>query len=434
MQPEPLCLIATCDLVAVVRGRAVPASQLDSHLATGVGWVPANLSLSPFGGIVNPNPFGSLGDLRLLPDLSSRCHVELGDSTPLDLVLGDLHELDGTPWVACPRAFLRNALADLEREAGLLMQSSFEQEFQLPTDVRAAPFSLSSLRKLEPFASKLFAALAAAGLEPECFVPEYAADQYEIPIAPAIGVAAADRAIVLRELARELARSDSRTITFTPIMHPDGGGNGTHIHLSLIDATRQPKMGTPTELSKMAGAFAAGILRHAPALVALTAPTPASFVRLQPHRWSTGIACLAAGNREAMLRMPTPISIGGRPAEPQTDSSTARPMPRPVPTSHLEQSSTPDLRAFATSSRPPRSFMSKRTYLTMQSDPSSKPPDSQPHSERRSMPSRLIRSPDTGYRPSCSRRILASNVLRSPKRLGTLMLLRHALVTQRTTS
>ncbi len=318
MQPEPLCLIATCDLVAVVRGRAVPASQLASHLATGVGWVPANLSLSPFGGIVNPNPFGSLGDLRLLPDLSSRCHVELGDSTPLDLVLGDLHELDGTPWVACPRAFLRNALADLERETGLLMQSSFEQEFQMPTDVRTAPFSLPSLRKLEPFASKLFAALAAAGLEPECFVPEYAADQYEIPIAPAIGVAAADRAIVLRELARELARSENRAITFTPITHPDGGGNGTHIHLSLIDATGQSKMGTPTELSKLAGAFAAGVLRHAPALVALTAPTPASFVRLQPHRWSTGIACLADGNREAMLRMPTPISIGGRPAEPQT--------------------------------------------------------------------------------------------------------------------
>ena len=44
----------------------------------------------------------------------------------------------------------------------------------------------------------------------------------------------------------------------------------------------------PGALSELGGRFAAGILRHARALSALTAPSPVSAARLQPHRWSAG--------------------------------------------------------------------------------------------------------------------------------------------------
>jgi glutamine synthetase len=108
-----------------------------------------------------------------------------------------------------------------------------------------------------------------------------------------------------------------RRASFTPITSPDGGGNGVHIHLSLVDAAGCSVMAAGDGLSSTAGAFAAGILRQARALVALTAPTPVSFVRLQPHRWSTGLVCLADGNREALLRIPTATTIGGRDAAPQ---------------------------------------------------------------------------------------------------------------------
>ena len=318
MRPEPLTLIATCDLVAMVRGRAVPARDLDAQLEAGVGWVPADLSLQPFGGIVDPNPFGSLGDLRLIPDPASRCRVDLGGATPLDVVLADLHAPDGTPWVACPRRFLRSALADLEAETGLQVRAAFEQEFLLlGGDGPAPPFSLEALRRAEPFGSLAHAALTAAGLEPEMIVPEYAADQFEVPCAPAIGMAAADRAVLAREVLRELARSLGRRVSFAPIAHPDAGGSGVHIHISLVDADGRSAMAAGDGLSEAAGAFAAGILRHARALVALTAPTPASFVRLQPHRWSAGVAALADANREALLRIPTPTTIGGRDAAAQ---------------------------------------------------------------------------------------------------------------------
>ena len=317
MLPEPLTLIATCDLVAMVRGRAVRTADLDAFLDAGVGWVPADLSLHPFGGIVDPNPFGSLGDLRLIPDPTSRCRVDLGTATPLDVVLADLHEPDGAPWPACPRLLLKGALADLEAETGLQLRAAFEQELQLGADEPPPPFSLESLRRAEPFPSLAIAALTAAGLEPEMYVPEYGADQHEIPCAPATGVAAADRAILVREVLRELGRLLGRRASFAPIADPEQSGNGVHIHLSLVDADGRSAMVGNGGLSATAGSFAAGILRHAPALAALTAPSPPSYVRLAPHRWSAGVAAVADGNREALLRLPTPTTIGGRDAAAQ---------------------------------------------------------------------------------------------------------------------
>ncbi|MDQ3497243.1 MAG: hypothetical protein M3514_06980 [Actinomycetota bacterium] len=41
--------------------------------------MPADQALTPFGPIAEPNPFGSLGDLRLLPDRDTRVRVDLWD-------------------------------------------------------------------------------------------------------------------------------------------------------------------------------------------------------------------------------------------------------------------------------------------------------------------------------------------------------------------
>ena len=49
------------------------------------------------------------------------------------------------------------------------------------------------------------AALGAAGCAPECFLPEYGRDQFEIVCGPAGAVQAADRAVTIREVTRELA-------------------------------------------------------------------------------------------------------------------------------------------------------------------------------------------------------------------------------------
>jgi glutamine synthetase len=151
-------------------------------------------------------------------------------------------------------------------------------------------------------------------VEPELFFAEYAEHQFEIPVQPVEGVAGADRSVILREVVREVARRDEVRASFTPLLEPDASGNGVHIHLSLLDAAGQPVLYDPAGaayLSELGGQFAAGILLHARALAALTAPSPLSAARLSPHRWSVSAVCLANRNREALLRIPPVVSLAG---------------------------------------------------------------------------------------------------------------------------
>jgi glutamine synthetase len=313
-EPGELVALVCCDLGAIVRGRSLLAAELPAALSAGVGWVPANHALTPLGPVAEGNPFGSIGDLRLLPDPDTRTRVDgaTGDGA-LELLLCDLVETDGQPWECCPRQFLREALDEIEGELGGRLLASFEHEFQLVEDGPSAlPFSLEAQRRGEPFATRVMDALTQAGVEPERIFPEYAPHQFEIPIAAAEGMLGADRAVVFREVVREIARREGRRASFTPLLDPRDAGNGVHIHLSVIDRDGDSLFYDPARagcLSEIGEQFAAGILLHARALNALTAPSPVSAVRLQPHRWSAGAVCLAQRNREALLRIPPLVEI-----------------------------------------------------------------------------------------------------------------------------
>jgi hypothetical protein len=102
--------------------------------------------------------------------------------------------------------------------------------------------------------------------------------------------------------------------TFSPILDADGSGSGVHIHFSLRDQRGTSVLydpARPGRLSSLGAKFCAGILTHARALSAWTAPSPVSFIRLAPHRWSSGGIFLAERNREALLRICPTTSIGG---------------------------------------------------------------------------------------------------------------------------
>lgn len=311
----PLVTLVTTDYAGITRGRSVPARRYDEDPSTNVGWVPANASLTPFDIIADPNPWGSAGDLRLKPDRDARyaCHVP-GAATPLDMVMCDVVELDGAPWVACPRGFLQAALAELGTETGLEIVGAFEHEFTL-TGSASPAFSLAAMRRVDPFGPVLIAALTEAGLSSETVLAEYGADQFEIVVGPRRGVAIADEAVALREIAREVIRLAGLTATFAPKTAPDVIGNGVHLHMSLVDADGRNALFDPAgpgRLSALGGSFAAGILHHMPALLAVTAPTRVSYMRLKPHNWSSSYTWLGERDREASLRIcPTP-TLGGR--------------------------------------------------------------------------------------------------------------------------
>jgi glutamine synthetase len=317
-----LVALVCCDLGAIVRGRSLPSDELGAQSEQGVGWVPANHALTPIGTLAEPNPFGSTGDLRLLPDFDTHVRVQASAGPAacagaLEFVLCDIVDTDGVAWECCPRRFLREALEALRSETGLRLLASFEHEFQLLSDAPAAlPFSLEAQRRAEPFPAQVVAALREAGAAPERFMPEYAAHQFEVPVAPAEGIAAADRAVVLREVVREVARRCAQRATFTPLLDPAQAGNGVHVHLSLLDDDGQAVLyddSRPACLSDLGASFAAGVLRHADALSAICAPSPVSAARLAPHHWSAGAACLGLRNREALLRIPPLVaSLGER--------------------------------------------------------------------------------------------------------------------------
>jgi glutamine synthetase len=315
VQREPLIFVGTCDLAGIVRGKGFPAADLPARLRNGVGLTHSNIMMSAFGPIYD-TPFGTQGDLVLLPDPSTKVEVEFDDDAAERFYLGDIMMLDGNHWECCPRHFLRRALAALEAEAGLTLLAAFEQEFVYTgvEDRPGATYALDAYRRQGSFGESYMAALRMAGLTPDSFLPEYGARQYEVTLHPTRGLRIADEAVIQREMARAVAHRLGQRAIFAPILDPDGIGNGTHIHFSLRDRADRPVLydpARPYRLSPIGEQFAAGILHHLPALTAVTAPSAASYFRLRPNRWAPTWANLGLQDRGASLRV---CPIFGEPA------------------------------------------------------------------------------------------------------------------------
>ena len=312
---DELIFIATTDIAARTKGRSMRLADFDER--TSLGWVPANLGIGSLGHIVDDIPYGSTGDLRLKPDLSSLTRVDgIIGRPPLTIAFADLVNTDGSPWESCPRTFLRDAVEQLRTEFGLTTRCSFEHEF---TDVTATgdhhPFSLQTFRRAEPIGSELMTVLHRAGLEPETWLPEYGKHQYEVTVAPTDPLAAADRAILVRDIVYDIFEAHGREASFAPVIVPGGSGNGVHVHFGLDDLegeTRVYDPSRPARLTELAGSFAAGIVRYGPAMAALFAPLATSYLRLAPHNWSTARSFLGVQNREALLRVCPTNEMDGR--------------------------------------------------------------------------------------------------------------------------
>ena len=307
--------IATCDFSARTKGRAMASKDFTD--TSSVGWVPANLGIGPLGHIVDDLPYGASGDLRLLADASSRATITgIPGQADLDYCFGNIVNTDGSPWESCSRTFLNNTVRTLRDKYGITFTAAFEHEFvERATTRYPHPFSFSNFMSAEPVSSTLFKVLGDAGVEPECWLPEYAQHQYELTMKPADPLVAADRALLLRDITTNVYRAFDREVTFTPVTHPEKGGSGVHIHYGLyaengdslaFDADR------PGRVSKLAGVFNAGIIKYAPELTAIFAPLTVSYLRLKPDNWSTARAFCGLQNRESLVRVCPTNEIGGK--------------------------------------------------------------------------------------------------------------------------
>jgi glutamine synthetase len=308
IEREEIVLICTSDMAGQVRGKGFPARDLEARRQFGVGWTHSCAMINCFGRIP-ATPFGPRGDLNIVPAPGGDMRLDYGDGGAVEhLILGDIVTLQGTRWACCLRGFLAGAAAALEREAGLRVLASFEHEFWLDAaaDGPASSYGASRMRGVEAFAGDLLGALRANALGPDTFMPEFGPRQFEITVDPALAPEAADRAVKLREITRSVARRHGHRASFSPVVTRGFVGNGVHIHFSLCDRDGRPvtfEAGRPGGLSPVAASFAAGILDHAPALVAVTAPSAISHERLRPQSWSAYHANIAERDREALLRI-----------------------------------------------------------------------------------------------------------------------------------
>lgn len=303
-----LIMICTSDIAGQLRGKAIPRRAVQERGEIGVGWTPTNVFITSFGPIA-PTPWGSLGDLYIRPDFSAQVDLEMPDwGIDESFLIGDVMTLDGEPWSCCLRGQLASAARRLEERHGLVVKASFEHEFHY-FGAEAQPglgYALRAFRRLGPLPGRLMAVLDAAGLQLDTFMPEYGPAQCEVTIGPQPARRAADEAAILRELVRATARGLGSRASFAPIIDPSSVGNGLHVHFSLWDTKGRPVSHDPQRphgVSEQAGAFIAGVVKHLPEFLAMTAPATTSYLRLVPNRWSAVFNNLGNQDREAAVRI-----------------------------------------------------------------------------------------------------------------------------------
>jgi glutamine synthetase len=160
----------------------------------------------------------------------------------------------------------------------------------------------------------LVTALVAMGIDVYQIDHEDANGQFEVNYGYADALTSADRMVLLRMAASEIAAEHGVICSFMPKPLVNRTGSGMHVHISLGSAG-QNRFADPDDprglgLSPLAYRFLGGLLAHAPALAALCAPTVNSYKRLVVGRslsgatWAPAYISYGHNNRSSMIRIP----------------------------------------------------------------------------------------------------------------------------------
>jgi glutamine synthetase len=265
------------------------------------------------------------GDLHALPDMGTLRRAAWLERTAL--VLCDVvRENSGEPIEIAPRAILAR---QLERAAGrgLFPQMGSELEFFLfRDDYRAArekrwrdleqsqhyieDYHVLSGSFAEPVIGAIRRLVDASGIPVEFSKGEWGPGQHEINLRYAPALEMADRHVIYKLAAKEIAAGAGASVTFMAKWHEDLGGSSLHIHTSLTDARGAPLFpgegrleGTPVQASETFRWFLGGLLAHAGELTLMLAPNVNSYKRFRPGTFApTGIAW-SYDNRTAGFRV-----------------------------------------------------------------------------------------------------------------------------------
>ncbi|GAA2281172.1 glutamine synthetase family protein [Nonomuraea roseoviolacea subsp. roseoviolacea] len=317
----------------VIRGKAASRSRLAERLTTGIGHTVAMMAMNMLDQLQDVEHMGPVGEVRIVPDPST--YVPLPYAPGAAAMLSDLRRQDGSAWDACSRTFLKDAIEALAAE-GYTLMAAFEPEFTLGRRLpdpsggpdRVVPiddtlcYAGTGFDTAHDYAIKLIRALETQGLRVEHYHPELGPGQQELSIRHAPALRAADNHVLYRETVRGVAMRMAMWATLAPKPLPGEAGNGAHLHLSLWRDGRNVFADDGDELE----CFVGGLLAHLPALTALTCGTVNSFRRLAPRSWAGAYAVHGPDNREAAVRICSPLGESGEPnLELKPSDSSANP-------------------------------------------------------------------------------------------------------------
>ena len=145
-----------------------------------------------------------------------------------------------------------------------------------------------------------------SGLEVECQHHEVgSAGQAEIDLKYGPLVQMADRLMTYKYIVKNVAYRNNKTVTFMPKPIFGDAGSGMHTHLSFWKDDKPLFAGDGyAGLSQIAMYAIGGILKHAPALLAITNPTTNSYKRLVPGFEAPVNLAYSQRNRSAACRIP----------------------------------------------------------------------------------------------------------------------------------
>jgi glutamine synthetase len=305
------------DLHGIARGKELPVGQLERASEECVHFVAAIMTVDLGHNVVAGFETG-FEDVAARPDLATLVRVPWEPETAV--CIADLESgADHAPYGVDGRAALKRIVGEYE-ELALTPVVAPELEFYLlePDDSARGGwrpyaggdsdvYAVGSRTDPRGMLGRMMQAADAVGLDVIAGDHEYGRGQFEINIRHGPAVESADRAFRLKWLVKELAAEEGLLATFIGKPWNDDEGSGFHLHVSLYSEDGANRCADPEGEDGLADVtrwFVAGVLAHAPALMAVFNPTVNAYRRLHPEALVPTRVCWGHDNRFTFVRVP----------------------------------------------------------------------------------------------------------------------------------
>ncbi|HTK83317.1 MAG TPA: type I glutamate--ammonia ligase [Bacteroidota bacterium] len=167
-------------------------------------------------------------------------------------------------------------------------------------------FPTSPIDSLQDIRSEMALTMEKIGVRVEVHHHEVAtAGQTEIDMRRDTLLKMGDNLMKYKYVVKNVAKMRGKTVTFMPKPIFQDNGSGMHVHMSLWKGDKPLFYGNKyANLSDMALYFIGGLLKHAPALCAITNPTTNSYKRMVPGFEAPVNLAYSQRNRSAAVRIP----------------------------------------------------------------------------------------------------------------------------------